>query len=244
MHYKDFEGIFEDKFSSFLKEMDCSSFVVAEKGKEKLRLKVYRKADAGDFPFKKVSFMVLENGWVRNKNDRSKPDKCEFTVASFTPSDNVPLPIFAFEASIHIDLYDHLNVDLFMLSKDEKYREVFAKPVCELRRRYNALDGLLPGVSNPMLADYTSGGMMAGDFSEDLRGKTIPWALDYAELYMEFAENSRNIPALKDKAVIEEGRKTGEMFAAMFIKATPRILNDVPNLANKETGKKLGEMLF
>jgi len=34
------------------------------------------------------------------------------------------------------------------------------------------------------------------------------------------------------------------MFASMFIKATPRILNDVPNLANEETGKKLGELLF
>jgi len=202
MQYKDFEEVIEDKFSAFLKEMDCSSSVIAEKDEEKLRLKVYRKTDAGDFPFKKVSFMVLENGWVRNKDDNSQVDKCEFTVASFSPSDNVPLPIFAFEASIHLALYDHLNADLFMLSKDERYREVFSKPVCELRKRHNSIEGLLPGVSNPMLADYTSGGMLAGDFSGDLREKTTPWVLDYAELYRGFAENCQNIPVLKDNAVI------------------------------------------
>ncbi len=244
MHYKDFEGIFEEKFSNFLKEMDCSSNVVAQKGEEKLRLKVYRKQNPGSFPFKKISFMVLEDGWVKNKDDKSQVDKCEFTVASFTPSEDVPLPIFAFEASVHIGMYDHLNVDLFMLSKNEKYREVLAKPVCELRQKYKSLEGLLPGVRKPMLADYTSGGMMAGDFTEAQREQTIPWILEYADLYRKFAEDADNIPVLHDEAVVGEGRKTGEMFAAMFIKATPGILNDVPNLADGETGKKLGELLF
>ncbi|RMF93142.1 MAG: hypothetical protein D6734_10800 [Candidatus Schekmanbacteria bacterium] len=244
MEYKDFEAIFEEKFKNFLEQMDCTNSIVAEKGEEKLRVKVYRKPDSDDFPLKKVSFMVLENGWVKNKDDKSKVDRCEFTVASFTPSSYIPLPIFAFEASIHLGLYDHLNVDLFMLSKDERYREVFSKPVCELRKRYDSLEGLLPGVRKPMLAEYTSGGMMAGDFAEDQRDKTIPWLLDYVDLYKGFLDNFKNIPILKDESVIEEGRKTGEMFASMFAKATPGILNDVPNLADEETGKKLGDLLF
>ena len=198
----------EERFRQFLQQMDHEEIILAEKGKERLRIELYKTRGEKDFPFKKVAFMLLENGWVWNKDDRNLLDEDEIIVGSFIPTNDIPLPFLAIEASLHFGKYDHLNVDIFPLSKDERYREIFCKPVETLRQKNDGLAGLLPGVRTPsLLGAYTSGGMMAGDFPVSLRDKTIPWWFDYIDLYKDFLENRENYALLKEPAVIEEGKE-------------------------------------
>lgn len=241
---EEFKQEFVSLFDDILGVMKSEEVIVAERNNEKLRLKIYSNKGSSLFPLEKVTVMSLENGFVKNIKDKSIVDECEFIVAAFRPSLNIPLPVFAMEASFHYGKYDHLNSDLFPLSKDPAYRAVFCEPVMKLRKKHDGLEGLLPGVRNPMLGDYTSGGMMAGDFSESSRNIILPWVLDYCVLYREFVKNFESIPVLKEKTIIEEGKQVGEMFRSMFKKATPRILSDIPNLCSEEAGNKLGELLF
>ena len=95
-----------------------------------------------------------------------------------------------------------------------------------------------------LLGEYTSQGMMAGDFSDSLRDKTIPWWFEYVDLYKDLLEKHETFSILKEQSVIEEGKKIKEMFLARFKKSTPRILSDIPNLYSEEKGKELGELLF
>ncbi|MBI5374736.1 MAG: hypothetical protein HZA77_04840 [Candidatus Schekmanbacteria bacterium] len=240
---EEFKHKFASLFEDVLRMMKSEEVVVAEKNNEKLRLRIYT-SKSSSIPLEKVTVMSLENGWVKNIKNKSIVDECEFIVAAFRPSSNIPLPVFAMEASFHCGKYDHLNADLFLLSKDPAYRAVFCEPVMKLRKKHDGLEGLLSGVRNPMLGDYTSGGMMAGDFSESSRSITLPWVLDYCALYREFVRSFESIPVLKEKAIIEEGKQVGEMFRSMFKKATPRILSDIPNLCSEEAGNKLGKLLF
>lgn len=235
----------EERFGQFLPQMNREELMLAEKGEERLRIILYTTKGEKGFPLKKVAFMILENGWVWNKDDRKLLDEDEIIVGSFIPVDAISFPFLAIEASLHFGKYDHLNVDIFPLSKDERYRKVFCSPVKELRGKNEGLEGLLPGVRTPsLLGEYTSGGMMAGDFPDSLRDKTIPWWFDYVDLYKEFLENREKYSILKEPAIIEEGKEIKEVFLSRYRKETPRILSDIPHLYSEEKGKKLGELLF
>jgi len=245
MQVQDFKKRLEESFGKFLQQMNQEEILLAEKGEERLWFNLYKTKGGKDFPLKKVSLMILENGWVWNKDDKTLLDEDELIVGSFIPVDDIPLPIPAIEASLHFGKYDHLNIDLFPLSKDERYREIFCEPVKNLRRKNDGLPGLLPGVRTPSLLDeYTSGGMMAGDFSISLRDKTIPWFFEYIDLYKGFLENWEKLSILKEPLIIEEGKKIKTMFLSSFRKASPRILSDIPHLYSEENGRKLGELVF
>ena len=235
----------EERFGQFLQQMNREEIILVEKEEERLRIILYKTKGEKGFPLKKVAFMILENGWVWNKDDRKLLDEDEIIVGSFIPVDDIPLPFLAIEASLHFGKYDHLNVDIFPFSKDERYREIFCKPVKDLRGKNEELEGLLPGVRTPsLLGEYTSGGMMAGDFPDSLRDKSIPWWLEYVDLYKDFLENREKYSVLKEPAIIEEGKKIKEVFLSSYRKETPRILSDIPHLHSEEKGQKLGELLF
>jgi hypothetical protein len=244
MKIGEYQKITEDIFGVFFAEMEKEKFILAEKGEERLWMMLY-KTDTKDFPLQKASFFVLENGWVWNKDDKKLLDENEIFVGSLIPADGLPLPIFSMEASIHIGKYDHLNADLFPLSKNEQYRDVFCKPVRDLRAKNDDLPGLFQGSVNPSLfGGYTSGGMFSGEIPIAYRSRSLRCWFEYAELYQYFLTNREKIAILKDPAVIEEGKKIKEVFLTNFRKETPRILMDIPNLYSEEKGKQLGEHLF
>jgi len=235
----------EEMFSTFLREMEQKEFLIVEKGDERIRLIQYITKGTPGFPFRKVTFFLLENGWVYNKDDRNILDEDELLVGTFIPADDIALPFLALEASLHLNKYDHLNVDLFPLSKDERYRKIFCDPVKELRKKHDGLEGLLAGVRTPsLLGEYTSQGMLAGDFSDSLRDITIPWWFEYMNLYKDFLEKREQYPILKEPAILEEAKKIKEIFLTKYRKETPRILSDIPHLYSEEKGKELGELTF
>ncbi len=245
MQVQDFQKRLEETFEGHLKQMNQEEILLVEKGEERIRVKLYTTKGEKGFPLKKVAFMVLENGWVWNKDDKKLLDEDELIVGSFIPSDDIPLPFLAVEASLHFGKYDHLNVDLFPLSKDTRYREIFCEPVKTLRKKNDGLAGLLQGVRTPsLLGEYTSEGMLAGDFSDSLRDKTIPWWFEYVDLYKDFLENFEQYSILKEPSIIEEAKKIKDVFLSNYSKATPRILSDIPHLSSEEDGKRLGEFLF
>ncbi len=235
----------EAMFSPFLREMEQKEFLVVEKGDERIRLIQYITKGTTGFPLRKVTFFLLENGWVYNKDDRNILDEDELLAGTFIPTDDIALPFLALEASLHIGKYDHLNVDLFPLSKDERYRKIFCDPVKELRKKHDGLEGLLPGVRTPsLLGEYTSQGMLAGDFTDSMRDITIPWWFEYVDLYKDFLERREQYPILKEPAILEEAKKIKEIFLTKYRKETPRILSDIPHLYSEEKGKELGELTF
>lgn len=245
MQVQDFKKRLEESFGNILQKMNQEEILLVEKGEERIRVEVYRTKGKKDVPLKKVSIMLLENGWVWNKDDKSLLDEDELIVGSFIPVDDIPLPFLALEASLHFGKYDHLNVDLFPLSKDKRYREIFCEPVKNLRRKNDGLPGLLPGVRTPsLLGEYTSEGMLAGDFSVSLRDKSIPWWFEYVDLYKDFLENYERFSVLKEPSIIEEGKEIKDVFLSKYRKETPRILSDIPHLCNEEAGRRLGELLF
>jgi hypothetical protein len=232
-------------FKPYFLQMKKEEFVFAEKGRERLRIEIYRTKGDKHFPLKKASFMILDYGLVLNKDNKTALDEDELVAGSFITKDDLPLPIVALEASMHINKYDHMNIDLFPISKEQHYRDVFCKSVQAIHKKYENLPGVPPGVITPNLPEgVTSGGMMSGDFDISLRDKTMAWWFEYVELYKSFLDNRDSYPILKDPAIIEEGIQTREMFLSNFRKATPKILADIPNLNTEERGKKLGEILF
>ncbi len=245
MEVQDFQKRLEEAFGKYLEQMNKEEFVLAEKGDERLRFMVYRTKGQKGFPLEKVCVMVLENGWVWNKDDKNLLDKDELIVGSFIAPDDIPLPILAVEASLHFDKYDHLNVDAFPLSKDERYREIFCEPLKALREKNRTLPGLLAGARTPeLLGPYTSGGMLAGDFAVPLRDKTLPLWFEYVDAYKGFLDNFETYSVLKEPTVIEEAKKMKATFLAAFRHDSPRILSDIPHLYTEENGKKLGELMF
>ena len=244
MEVKDIQKRLEESLGEFLQQMNQKEILLCENGDERLRIKLYKTKGQKGFPLAKVVFMLLENGWVTNKDDKNLLDETELIVGTFIPVDDTPLPIFAGEVSLHFGKYDHLDVDLFPLSKDEQYREIFCEPVKTLRRKNDGLPGLLSSVRNSALDESTSGGMLAGDFSDSLQDKSIPWWFEYVGLYKDFLENCEYYSVLKEPSIIEDGRTIKEMFLSIFRKESPRILSDIPHLYSEENGKKLGELLF
>ena len=234
-----------DSFKPYFEQMEKEEFVFAENGRERLWFEIYRTKGDKHFPLKKASFMILDYGLVWNKDDKTALDENELVAGTFITKDDLPLPILALEASMQMNKYDHLNVDLFPISKDQHYRDIFCKPVQAICKKHEDLPGVPPGVITPNLPEeFTSGGMMSGDFDISLRAKTLPWWFEYLELYKSFLDNHDSYPILRDPAIIEEGTKTRELFLANFIRATPKILADIPNLNTEERGKKLGKILF
>ena len=245
MNVKDVMQKICDIFDLYFKQMKKEEFVFAEKDKECLRLEIFHTKGDKEFPLTKVAFMILDYGLVWNKDDKTALDENELVAGSFITHEDIPLPILAVEASMHINKYDHMNSDLFPVSRDARYREVFCKPVQAICKRYENLPGVPPGVITPNLPEgFTSGGMMSGDFDISLRDQTFPWFFEYIQLYKGFLDNRKTIPVLKVPAIIEEGKKTREMFLANFRTATPKILADIPNINTPERGEELGKYLF
>jgi hypothetical protein len=86
--------------------------------------------------------------------------------------------------------------------------------------------------------------MLAGDFSDSLRDKTLPWWFEYIDLYKDFLEKRETFSILKEPSIIEEAKKIKEVFLTKYSKETPRILSDIPHLYNEAKGRELGELLF
>jgi hypothetical protein len=245
MNVKDIQKRVEDSFSKYFEQMRKEEFLLAEKGKERLRFIIYRTKGVKDFPLKKVALVILDYGRVWNKDNKTALDDVEFIVGCFKTADDLALPILAMELSMHIGKYDHMNIDLFPISHDPNYREMFCEPVQALRKKYENLPSAPPGVITPNLPkEYTSGGMMSGDFGLSLRDKTFTWWFEYVELYKSFLENRDSYPVLRKPAVVEDAKKTRAMFLGNFAKAAPRILGDIPNLNTPEKGVQMGELLF
>jgi hypothetical protein len=234
-------GIFFDYFQ----EMHKEESVFAESGRERLRMEIYRPSDAARFPIKKAAFMILDYGLVWNKDDKTVLDEDELVAGSLITGDDLPLPILALEASMHYDKYDHMNIDLFPVSNDQRYREIFCKPVQDICHKYKSLPGVAPGVITPNLPEgATSGGMMSGNFDIGYRAETFPWWFEYVTLYRHFLDNRERYPILKDPAIVADGRKIRDQFLTNFRMSTPKILSDIPHLNTEERGKRLGELIF
>jgi len=232
-------------FDPYFQQMRKEEFVFAENGKEHLRIETFWTKGDKQFPLTKAAFMILDYGLVWNKDDKTVLDENELVAGSFITRDDLPLPILAVEASMHIKKYDHINSDLFPISNDQRYRDIFCKPVQAICKKYQHLPGVPPGVITPNLPEkFTSGGMMSGDFDISLRPETFTWFFEYVQLYKDFMDNRDTLPLLKDPAIIEEGKKTREMFLANFRNATPKILADIPNINTAERGEDLGKHLF
>jgi len=235
----------ESDFSAYLQQMSREDLPFAEKGKEKLWFRIYRTKGEKKFPLKKVAFMVLDYGLVWNKDDKTALDDDELVVGCFKTIDELPLPILAMEASMHIGKYDHLNIDLFPIVRDQRYKDTFCKPVQALHKKYTDLPDVPPGVITPNLPEgSTSGGMLSGNFDASLRDKTMPWWYAYLDMYRDFLDNRDTYPLLKEPAIIEEGKKIRTMFLTNFAKSSPKILSDIPNLNTPERGVQLGELMF
>jgi hypothetical protein len=235
------------KFEIYIASMDevtSDTEPIAQTKNEKLFLKIFTCGNNKDNPLRKISFMTLEDGNIKNKDDKSSLDPGEFTVITFISNDDFPLPLCAMEASFHFDNYIQGRVDLPPLASTKEYRETFCKPVQELREKIDSLPGLAPLVSLPGLEDFSSGGLMTGHFSIKDKDAVMQCFFDYADLYLTFLNKREDYALLKDPAIVEEGREKRSAFCQMFAKMTPRILSDIPNLYSDELAKKLGEMLF
>lgn len=235
------------KFEPYISSMDEVSTgkePVAQTGNEKLFLKIFTCGGKKDHPLKKISFMRLEDGMIKNKDDKTSLDPGEFTVITFISNDHVPLPLCAMEASFHFDNYIQGRVDIPPLSATNEYRETFCKPVQELREKIDSLPGLAPLVSLPGLEDFSSGGLMTGHFDIKNKVAAMECFFDYADLYLNFLNMREECALLKDPAIVEEGKQKRSAFCQMFAKMTPNILSDIPNLYSDELAKKLAETLF
>ena len=138
--------------------------------------------------------MILDYGMVWNKDDKTRLDEDELVVGCFITADDLPLPILAMEASMHWRLYDHLNIDLFPLSKDPRYKQIFCAPVQALLNKYKGLPDVPPGVITPNLPEgSTSGGMLSGNFDISFRDKTLPWWFEYVDMYRGFLKTGTAI---------------------------------------------------
>ena len=217
---------------------------IAQTGNEKLFLKIFTCEDEKDHPIKKISFMRLEDGMIKNKDDKSSLDPGEFTVITFISNDDIPLPLCAMEASFHFDNYIQGRVDIPPLSSTKEYREIFCTPVQDLREKISSLPDLAPLKSLPGLEDFSSGGLMTGHFDIQNKEAVMKCFFDYADLYLHFLNQQEDCGLLKDPAIVEEGKQKRSAFCQMFTKMTPSILSDIPNLYSDELAKKLGEMLF
>ena len=235
------------KFNVYINSMEESfsdKKPIAKSGEAKLSLKIFTDRDNDDNPIEKISFMTLKDGKIKNKHDKSMLDSGEFTTATFIPKDTFPLPLCAMEVSFHFDKYLRCRADIPPLSTDKQYQETFCTPVQELRKKNKDFPGLLPIVSLPGLEEFSSGGLLAGDFNLADKDTILKWFLEYAELYLTFLNEREDYPLLKSPSIIDEGSRRKTAFRQMFKKMTPRILSDTPDLYSDELAGKLGDLLF
>lgn len=235
------------KFEPYISSMDevsAGKTPIAQTGKQKLFVKIYSCGNNKDNPLKKISFMTLEDGKIKNKDDRNSLDSGEFTVVTFISNDDVPLPLCAMEASFHFDKYIQCRVDLPPLSSSKEYRTIFCRPVQELRQKIAGLPGLAPLTALPGLEDFSSGGLLTGHFSITDKDATMNCFFAYADLYLDFLNKRGGYSLLTDSAILEEGRQKRTAFCKMFSTMTPRILSDIPDLYSDELAGKLGNLLF
>ncbi len=236
-----------EKFTFCLSDMEETTSdlePVAQVGDEKLFLKVLSCTGSPENPLEKISFMILENGLVKNKDDREQLDRGEFTVATFIPKDSVPVPLFALEVSTHYDKYIQCRADLTPLSTSPVYRETFCKPVQDLRKSLDSMPGLSPMLSLPGLEDFSSGGLMAGHLEVDQRGIVNRGIDQYTDLFVNFLQQRDQLAVLKDPAILNEGAERKKTFCMMFSKMVPKILSDIPNFTADKLPGLLSEKLF
>lgn len=242
----DTPGILMEKFKNYIggmKEIITNQEPVVSKGEENISVRVFTNVGDSANPLEKVFFMTLENGWIKNNNDGHLLDSSEFTIATFIPSDTWPLPVCCLEASFHFNKYLHCTADIFPTSRNLEYREIYCKPVQELRSKHTDIPGLFVS-SKTLLKDYTSGGQMAGDLDWKSNNISMPWFFEYADLYLRFLNEREQHPILRDHSIRQEASQTKSSFLEMFRGATPLILTDVPNLYSDEVAAKLAEMTF
>ncbi len=235
------------KFSPYIENMNevvSNKEPAAQYEDQKLFLHVFSSEGNENNPLKKISFMTLEEGELKNKDDHSILDVGEFTVATFIPSDAYPLPLFNMEYSIHFNKYIQCRAEIPPMSKDERYTETFCKPVRKLRQSLESLPGLYPHVSLPGLEAFSSGGLLTAHIDTQNKDTALKWFLDYADLYLSFINNREEYAVLKDPIIIDEGKQQKNTFCQMFKKMSPHILSDLPRLSSEELGMKLGELLF
>ena len=138
MREHDLTAMLMNKFHRYVKgleEIYSDREPVAQHNDEKLFLKVLSSGDKTENPIAKISFMMLEEGSIRNKDDKENVrDTGEFTVATIIPADAVPVPICAMEISFHFGKYLQCRTELPPLSTNEAYRDTFCKPVQQLRQ--------------------------------------------------------------------------------------------------------------
>ena len=90
-------------FNPYFQQMQKEEFVFAENGRERLLLEIYRTKGDKQFPLNKAAFMILDFGLVWNKDDKTSLDENELVAGSFITQEDLPLPIVAVEASMHIN---------------------------------------------------------------------------------------------------------------------------------------------
>ncbi len=235
------------KFRPYIENMNevvSNKEPAAQYEDQKLFLHVFSSEGNESNPLRKISFMTLEEGEIKNKDDKSILDLGEFTVATFIPSDLYPLPLFNMECSIHFNKYMQCRAEIPPMSKAERYTETFCKPVQKLRKSLESLPGLYPHVSLPGLEAFSSGGLLTAHIDTRHKDTALQWFIDYADLYLSFINNREEYAVLKDPAIIDEGKHQKTLFCQMFKKMSPHILSDLPRLSSEEMGKKLGELLF
>lgn len=243
----DVMGTLVEKFKAHISSMHESvsdSQPIARAGDEKLSIKVYSAGGQQPHALKKISFMRLEDGKIKNKDDKNRLDPGEFTVITFISHEKSALPLCAMELSFHFKSYIQCRIDLPPLSTRKEYRDTFCKPVQDLRSRMNHLPGLAPLVALPGLEDFSSGGLLTGHFRMQDKEALLQCFHDYADLYRSFLDARDDYDLLKDPALVDESRQRRSSFCQLFSKMTPRILSDIPHLYSPELGARLGEMLF
>ncbi len=243
----DLEHILIEKFSTYINGMEeiaSGKEPAGQKDDQKLFLHVFAADEKADNPLKKISFMLLENGMIKNKDDKTRLDPGEFTVATFIPNDSLPLPMFNMECSIHFEKYIQCRAEIPPMSTNAAYQEAFCRPVQELRQGLEALPGLSPQTTLPGLEEYSSGGLLAGHIELQHKETVLQWFLGYVDLYLSFINKRDEIPVLQDTAIIREGVQRKAAFCRMFSQMTPHILGDLPELYSDELAQKISGLLF
>jgi len=231
-------------YTDSMNEVVSEKEPIAQSGKERLYFRVFSCARKENNPLEKISLSTWEDVKMKNKDDANVLDLTQAIVATVIPKDGVPLPICLIEACFHLGKYVYCAADLAPLSTDESYRNVFCKPVQELRKKHEELPGLLPGVPDRRIESFTSGGMLRGEVDIKHQETVMEWLLDYVNLYLKFIRERESYSVLSSPSSIEEGRRRKTALCDAFKKTTAMALSGVPGLYSEELAQKLGEMHF
>lgn len=243
----DLSGMMIEKFQSHIDTMDeaiSAQQPAAESGNQKLFLQLFvpRAGTAGIVD--KISFMRLEDGMIKNKDDKHMLDPGEFTVITCIPSDRTALPVLTMEGSVHFDKYIQCRADIVPVSSSDVYRAFFCEPVKRLRQGLEPLQGLYPQTTLPGLEQFSSGGLLTAHLEPAHRATALNWFSQYIDLYLSFVDRYETFPVLKDPEVTKEAIQKKRMFCKMFAGMAPKILSDLPDLHSDELSRKIAEALF